>query len=255
MDEPATTTPSHPQSALANAGDYIPNADDELQSSDDEFTTINLTNSLRHLSLNRGTITSFGKSSGAVLIHAAFEMKEELHKLDGSCTSSIGKRARPAGYFPPHRRPEFWRTESVNPPLRLTDSYPITHLIQQWVDPNVDPPKPHYHFPDPDLLPSLVDNYFVHMNLIFPLLHRPTFEQSLAENLHLCDPGFGGVVLLVAAVGARFSTDPRVFVPGTDQNHSVGSIWFHQVRIVLRSFYTLPTLCDLQIYCVRRQSP
>ena len=91
------------------------------------------------------------------------------------------------------------------------------------------------------------------MNLAFPLLHRPTFEQSLAENLHLSDPKFGGVVLLVAAVGARFSSDPRVFVPGTDPAHSVGCTWFHQVQIVLRSFYDLPSLYDLQIYSVRHK--
>jgi len=89
------------------------------------------------------------------------------------------------------------------------------------------------------------------MNLIFPLLHRPTFEQSLADDLHHRDTGFGGVVLLVAAVGARFSDDPRVYVPGTDPTHSVGSMWFYQVKIALQSFFTLPSLHDLQIYCVR----
>lgn len=98
-----------------------------------------------------------------------------------------------------------------------------------------------------------MDNYFIRMNLILPLLHRPTFEQSLADNLHLRDAKFGGVVLLVAAVGARFSSDPRVFVPGTDPTHSVGCMWFHQVQIMLRSFYTLPSLYDLQIYCVRHE--
>lgn len=92
------------------------------------------------------------------------------------------------------------------------------------------------------------------MNLIFPLLHRPTFEQSLADNLHLRDARFGGVVLLVAAVGARFSSDPRVRMHGTDPTpDSVGSRWFHQVQIVPRLFSTLPSLYDLQIYCVRRQ--
>ena len=102
------------------------------------------------------------------------------------------------------------------------------------------------------MLPSLVDNYFTHMNLIFPLLHRPTFEQSLADDLHLRDAGFGGVVLLVAAVGAGFSSDPRVCAPGNDPIRSVGYTWFRQVQAVLRPFYVLPSLYDLQIYCVRR---
>jgi len=91
------------------------------------------------------------------------------------------------------------------------------------------------------------------MNLIFPLLHRPTFEQSLAENLHLRDARFGAVVLLVAAVGARFSSDSRVYVPGTKQLSSVGGVWFRQVRIELQSLYAIPNLYDLQTYCVRRQ--
>ena len=93
------------------------------------------------------------------------------------------------------------------------------------------------------------------MNLIFPLLHRPTFEEFLADNLHLHDARFGAVVLLVAAVGARFSSDPRVYVPGINAIHSVGCVWFRQVRIELQSFYTLRNLYDLQTYCVRRQSP
>lgn len=89
------------------------------------------------------------------------------------------------------------------------------------------------------------------MNLIFPLLHRPTFEKSLAEDLHLRDAGFGGVVSLVAAIGARFSSDPRVCVSGTDPTRSAGYMWFYQVQVVLRSFYSHPSLYDLQIYCVR----
>ena len=91
----------------------------------------------------------------------------------------------------------------------------------------------------------------MHMNLIFPLLHRPTFEQSLADNLHLRDARFAVVVLLVAAVGARFSSDPRVYAPGTKELNSVGCVWFRQVRIELRSLYTLPNLHDLQTYSVR----
>jgi len=92
------------------------------------------------------------------------------------------------------------------------------------------------------------------MNLIFPLIHRPTFEESIADDLHLRDAGFGAVVLLVAAVGARFSSDPRVCVPGTNAFHSGGRVWFRQVRMELRSLHTLPNLHDLQAYCVRRQS-
>ncbi|KAF9022054.1 hypothetical protein BDZ89DRAFT_1137589 [Hymenopellis radicata] len=45
--------------------------------------------------------------------------------------------------------------------------------------------------PDPDLLASLVDLYFLRENSFLPLLHRPTFERSLAESRHLYDDMFG----------------------------------------------------------------
>lgn len=82
------------------------------------------------------------------------------------------------------------------------------------------------------------------------------FEKFLAENLHLRDDGFGAVLLLVASVGARFSSDPRVALPGTDDAlHSAGWAWFNQVQMVRRSLFSPPSLYDLQIYCVRDHSP
>ena len=92
------------------------------------------------------------------------------------------------------------------------------------------------------------------MNSFLPLLHRPIFEKSLTENLHLRDDGFGAVVLLVAAVGARFSDDLRVALPGTEAMHSAGWAWFNQVQMVRRSLFSPPSLYDLQIYCVRDQN-
>lgn len=96
-----------------------------------------------------------------------------------------------------------------------------------------------------------MDLYFVNMNSFLPLLHRPIFEKSLADNLHLRDDGFGAVLLLVVAVGARFSDDQRVALPGTDAMHSAGWAWFNQVQMVRRSLFSPPSLYDLQIYCVR----
>ena len=93
------------------------------------------------------------------------------------------------------------------------------------------------------------------MNTFLPLLHQPMFEKSLNDNLHHRDDGFAAVVLLVAAVGARFSDDPRVALPGTDAFHSAGWAWFNQVQMVRRSLFSPPSLYDLQIYCVRDHSP
>ena len=88
------------------------------------------------------------------------------------------------------------------------------------------------------------------MNSFLPLLHRPIFEKSLADDLHLRDDGFGGVVLLVASVGSRFSDNMRVLPPGTNTMHSAGWVWFDQVEVVRRSLFSPPSLYDLQIYCV-----
>ena len=98
---------SHSHSTPSSVGGYIPGGDDELQSSDDEFATFNPTNDL-------GTATSFGKSSEAVLIQAAVEMKKEFLKPDGSGPSPIGEEPRPEGYLPTHRRHKFWHPGLVN---------------------------------------------------------------------------------------------------------------------------------------------
>jgi hypothetical protein len=48
------------------------------------------------------------------------------------------------------------------------------------------------------------------------LLHRPTFEKEIAEGLHKRNATFGAVVLVVCAIGSRYSDDPRVQLPESD---------------------------------------
>ncbi|KZV76519.1 hypothetical protein PENSPDRAFT_569723, partial [Peniophora sp. CONT] len=88
---------------------------------------------------------------------------------------------------------------------------------------------PVYHFPSHDLLTSLVELYFTNMNIYLPILHRTIFEDELRQSLHLRDAEFGSVVLLVCAIGARLSDDPRVLTEGTDDWHSAGFKWFSQI--------------------------
>lgn len=111
-------------------------------------------------------------------------------------------------------------------------------------------PRTQYNFPEPDLLRDLVDLYFEHVNLFLPLLHRPTFERSISEGLHLRNELFGANVLLVCANGSRFSDDPRVLLDGEQSRHSSGWRWFDQVQMVKKSFLSPPTLYDLQFYSV-----
>jgi len=106
-EELGTMGPSHPHNTPVGMGGCIPDGDNELQSSDDEFATFNPTD-------NRGTAASFGKSSGAVLIQAAVEMKKEFLKPDGSEAGSVGEESRPEGYLPTRRRQRFWNLELVN---------------------------------------------------------------------------------------------------------------------------------------------
>lgn len=111
--------------------------------------------------------------------------------------------------------------------------------------------NPGYTFPEPDLLAKLVHVYFKDVNVFFPLLHRPTFERSLREELHYRDDMFAAVVLLICAVASRFVDDRRVLLDGVDSWHSCGWKYFDQVQVVRKSLLAPPSLLDLQFYCVR----
>lgn len=98
---------------------------------------------------------------------------------------------------------------------------------------------------------SLINLYFEHVNLFSPLLHRPTFERSIIEGLHIEDSSFGSVVLLVCAVGSRFSNDPRVLLQGHDSSLSSGWKWFNQIHELQHRFLAPASLYDIQAYYVK----
>ncbi|KAJ7857657.1 hypothetical protein B0H14DRAFT_2578241 [Mycena olivaceomarginata] len=74
--------------------------------------------------------------------------------------------------------------------------------------------RPNYVFPDSDLIDSLLHIFWANINPTLPVLHRPSFERSVAEGLHLTNAEFGGTLLAVLAAASRYSNDPRVFVDG-----------------------------------------
>ena len=78
---------------------------------------------------------------------------------------------------------------------------------------------------------ELVGHYFSFVNIFTPVLHRPTFEEDLRSNLHLRERNFGNLVLLVCALGSRYTLDRRVLVDGDHTWHSAGWNWFMQTRI------------------------
>jgi hypothetical protein len=121
-------------------------------------------------------------------------------------------------------------------------------------------------YPANDLIISLLDLYFTTVHPTIPILHRPSFERSVAEGLHLTDTDFGGTLLSVLAVASRvsslcvfpvliticlsqYSDDPRVFVDGITPLSS-GWKFASQVRILPK--LSLPTIHEVQMYCVRR---
>ena len=113
-----------------------------------------------------------------------------------------------------------------------------------------------YTFPAPDLLRELLNLYFDYTNIHCWLFHRASFEESVAKGLHLKNPGFAEVVLLVAAVGSRHSKDPRVLANEAGGNrHSSGWKWFSQVQVLPKAILGALSLYDLQKICVRGAFP
>ncbi|KAK0475463.1 fungal-specific transcription factor domain-containing protein [Armillaria novae-zelandiae] len=162
----------------------------------------------------------FGKSSSAQLAGTAINLKYEYS----------GKTYSPAP-FVCRKRPEFWDLIE-----------PLDHHDQVT-----------YTFPEDDLLQSLVNLYFERVNILLPLLHRLTFENSISEKLHLKDQKFAEVVIFVCAVASRYSDDPRVLFEGQQSAQSSGWKWVHQVVSTLRLPIHTSTLYDLQFLCLFAQ--
>ncbi|KAF9467428.1 fungal-specific transcription factor domain-containing protein [Collybia nuda] len=161
----------------------------------------------------------FGKSSGYQLIQTALEIRSEYTGEE----REFGKAQLRA------RRLEFW----TQPPWRV-------------IHPELEPEPPGFIFPEADLIHSLVDAYFEQVNPFLPLLHRPSFEESVAQGLHYIDNSFGSTLLLVCALGSRYSEDPRVFISDANSLHSAGWKWFDQVPLNRKTFISKPSLSELQ---------
>ncbi|KAF8176418.1 fungal-specific transcription factor domain-containing protein [Mycena galopus ATCC 62051] len=105
--------------------------------------------------------------------------------------------------------------------------------------------RPSYVYPADDLITSLLELYFSNVHPTIPILHRPSFERSVMEGLHLTNREFGGLLLSVLAIASWYSNDPRVFVNG-DASLSSGWKFANQVRI--RRQWFEPTIHEVQMY-------
>ncbi|KAM5544335.1 hypothetical protein V8D89_001995 [Ganoderma adspersum] len=205
-----TVAPPTPGSAdSAVDGDHDPYSDSEVGQEPAE----ELSEGMRKLSVNSPPLRYHGKSSGLAFIRSAMALKNEY----------IGVQSPPKGV-------------GQHPWLKafMEDEFP---LIEQC------------SFPSCDLLYELVDLYFVYVNCYFPLLHEPTFRNSIEAEEHLHNGGFGATVLLVCAIAARFTRDPRVLLDGWNHHHSAGWKWFLLVERVRRKSFARAKIYDLQI-CV-----
>ncbi|CAE6454170.1 unnamed protein product [Rhizoctonia solani] len=158
-----------------------------------------------------------GTSSGEILLRDAKEMRREYVPWAGS-----GKILR--------RRPQFW--EPPPPEKRCRDT-------------GIEPVE----LPPTDLIRSLVNLFFRHMNKFYPIFHRGFFEDQLSHGIHLASDTtgrtFARVLLLVCAVASRWSSDPRVFIEG--QTLSAGYEFFHQAGPVTWAVRAQPSIYDVQI--------
>lgn len=132
---------------------------------------------------------------------------------------------------PNGRRAEFWRA----PP---------------WEHSIITDRATAYTFPEDDLLISCTNLFFENFNIFIPLLHRPSFTRGIQSKQHLKDDKFGGVVLLVCALGSRFSDDPRALSEGETSPLSNGWKWFNQIDVAHKVWLSPPCLYDLQTICL-----
>ncbi|KAJ7707138.1 fungal-specific transcription factor domain-containing protein [Mycena metata] len=106
--------------------------------------------------------------------------------------------------------------------------------------------RAHYTYPDGDLIASLLELYFTVVHPTLPILHRPLFEKSVAEGLHLTNMEFGGLLLSVLALASRYSDDPRVLIEGNSL--SAGWKFAKQLEMVRKMFE--PSIHETQMYCL-----
>ncbi|KAF7345892.1 Zn(2)-C6 fungal-type domain-containing protein [Mycena venus] len=179
----------------------------------DDLAHLALLDDLESLSISQAQNRFQGKSSSAILVKAAVQLREGYEEKDMPWSS---------------RRMHYWTYS------------PVKHRV-----PHTGP----FVFPDPDLLLILVDLYFIHKNLYFPLLHRPSFERSIADGLHTRDTAFGAVVLLVCAIASRFCHDERVCKEGEEPLRR-GWEFFDQLEMKLDHLFETPSVFHLQYYCL-----
>ncbi|KAF7294890.1 Zn(2)-C6 fungal-type domain-containing protein [Mycena indigotica] len=210
-----------------------PNSAESLPRND----TDDLLGAIKKLTLNPEEHRFFGKSSSVRLLETALDFKHVTPLIYAFLRLTLVHLIEPA-----------MRAPSVSLTLQYRRGGMSTGIQSWlWILPSPDDQdRPEYTFPDPDLLPVLVNLYFANVNCYHPILHRPTFERKLKDQLHLRDHRYAATLLMVCSLGARHCDDPRVCLDGVDSFHAAGWKWHSQVRVIPKHLIYKPNLYELQ---------
>ena len=220
---------------------------EDYESSDDEIQShMELKRSMSALTLHSEFPRYLGKSSRLRFFKQAFDLRNSYAGVEAPHGGSLFNERLKMSL----KRNKYVRSQTVRAfVIALLAIHSLRCL--KWIQPLLEPAAVEYIFPPSDLTKDLVDSYFDELNVLMPLLHRPTFNACMMAALHFEDEGFATLLLLVCANGARFSRDPRVLSEDTENWHSAGWKWFVQVQSKRQSINLRPPrLYDIQIPCV-----
>ncbi|KAH6913515.1 fungal-specific transcription factor domain-containing protein [Coprinopsis sp. MPI-PUGE-AT-0042] len=160
-----------------------------------------------------------GESSDPQLVIRAMRMKQ-LWETEGRGLSSqesspsiepgFASSGREHDALLSGRRPMYWNTPAWEQSSPVV--FKSNHSLHK------------YRFPDPPLMDSLLSLYFEHYNVFLPLIHRLTLERELREGLHHESEAFATTVLLMCALGSRYSDDPEVLLGEEDIERSLRTL-------------------------------
>jgi len=248
-DFPYPTPQTLPDSAAFHAS---PTVGSQNSSEEEDLAHIGLSRQLSKLAIDTIEDRFFGKSrwvNSVIYSLSIIVFTSQRVYVDAACDGDQNWNNRGWRLF--------WKKSSS--PFFLGSSFcesSISHRSwailnkKQWEVEHVNSDLPQFEFPDKDLLDHLVTLYFERLNLYTPLLHRPTFERDLANDLHLHDTGFGQVVLMVCALASRCTNDPRVTLPNDKTGLSSGFKFFRQTRLLRNKLLDRASLYDVQYFCV-----
>ena len=111
-------------------------------------------------------------------------------------------------------------------------------------------PPVQFEFPERGLILHLVDCYFENLDVVLPLLHRPSFTRSIVEGLHELDQNFGATVLLVCAIGCRYTDHPSVVHELSTSTSCTAWNLYNQGNKIRKPPYLPHSLHEVQIYPV-----